>query len=105
MFLIVPSAFLIIYAVLQRSAASEDFLWMEKFFWVLVIVLAGLKYSIYTSGGGTWLKSFRLERSDACHGSSVRRLGGAGFSSYSERHRFHWIVPVEEMGRNHSILI
>ncbi len=55
MFLIVPSAFLIIYAVLQRSAASEDFLWMEKFFWVLVIVLAGLKYSIYTSGGGTWL--------------------------------------------------
>ena len=54
MFLIVPSAFLIIYAVCSGVLPLKiSYGW--KILLGLVIVLAGLKYSIYTSGGGTWL--------------------------------------------------
>ena len=65
----------------------------------LVIVLAGLKYSIYTSGGGTWLSPSVSKEVMLVMEVAYGAFGGAGFSSYSERHRFHWIVPVEEMGR------
>ena len=54
MFLLVPSAFLIIYAVCSGVLPLKiSYGW--KILLGLVIVLAGLKYPIYTAGGGTWL--------------------------------------------------
>lgn len=55
MFLLIPSAILIIYAVLSGIVPLK-MSWLKKILLALVVVFVGLKYQIYTLDGGTLMQ-------------------------------------------------
>ena len=55
MFLLVPSAILIIYAVLSGIVPLKTS-WLKKILLALIVVFVGLKYQIYTLDGGTLMQ-------------------------------------------------